>query len=124
MFTEHYLDRQMWCIYLLSNVVDKFVCKYRVWVCNLVVVRHFIYFECFSGVRAVLSSFANSLYLLSTIQTDRCGAFICLTMLLTNLHANIVFARATLLWCGTLYILNVLVVLEQFCRLSPIVYIY
>ena len=97
----------MWCFYLLRNIVDKSACKYRVCACNFVVVRHFTHFECFSGVRAVLLSFANSLYLLSTIQTDRCGAFICLATSLTNLYANIVFARATLLWCGTLYVVNV-----------------
>ena len=83
-----------------------------------------VYFERSSGFRIVVSCSANSLHLLSTIQTDRCGAFICLAILLTNLYANIVFVRATLFWCGTLHILNVLVVLEQFCCLSPIVYIY
>ena len=40
------------------------------------------------------------------------GAFVCLTLLLPNLNANIVFVSASLLWCGTLYILNVLAVIE------------
>ena len=80
--------------------------------------------ERFSLFRAVVSCFGNSTCSSGIILTGRCGAFICLTMLLINLHANIVFECATLLWCGTLYVLNVLVVLEQFCCFSPIVYIY
>ena len=44
------------------------------------------------------------------------GAFIFLTLLLPNLSANIVFVRAVLLWCGTLYIVNALVIIEQVCH--------
>ena len=36
-------------ICFLNLIVAKFECKYRVCVCSLVVVRHIIYFERFSG---------------------------------------------------------------------------
>ena len=32
------------------------------------------------------------------------------------MHSNIVFVYAALVWCGTLYIVNVLAVIEQMCR--------
>ena len=52
------------------------------------------------------------------------GAFIFLTLLLPNLSANIVFVRAVLLWCGTLYIVNTLVVIEQMCHVLQMEWVY
>ena len=51
-------------------------------------------------------------------------AVVCLTLLLPNLNVNILFVSAALLWCGTLYIVNVLAVIEQMCRGLRIKYIY
>ena len=51
------------------------------------------------------------------------GAFVCLTFLLPILNANVVFVCAALLWCGTLYVVNVLAVLEQMCRVVLLKYI-
>ena len=77
-------------------------------------VRHIVCFERFSDYRADVSCFATELRSFITIQTNRCGR-ICffLTLLLSNLNANIVFVRAALLWCGTLYIVTALEVIEQ-----------
>ena len=52
------------------------------------------------------------------------GAFVCLTLLLPNLNANIVFVRAALLWCGTLYTVNVLAVIERMRRVLRLKYVY
>ena len=88
-------------------------CKHRVCAYNLVAVRHFIYCECFSVNRTDVSCFATKLCLFETIQIDRCDAFVCLTLLLSNLNANIVFVRAALLLCGSLYIMNALSLIEH-----------
>jgi hypothetical protein len=52
------------------------------------------------------------------------GAVVCLTLLLPNLNVNILFVSAALLWCGTLYIVNVLAVIEQGCCVLRIKYVY
>ena len=100
-------------------IVAKFDSKYRVCAYSLVVVRHIVYCEHFSGYGADVSCFANGMGLFSTIQTNRCGSiYFFLTLLLPNLNTNIVFVRAALLWCGTLYILTALEVIEQMCLLA------
>ena len=54
--------------------------------------------------------------------TDK-GAFICLTLLLPNLIANIVFVHAALLWCGTLCIVSTLAVIEQMCHILRMLFV-
>ena len=90
-------------------------CKYRVCAYNLVAVRHFMCCECFSVNRTDVSCFATKMRLLDTIQIDRCDAFVYLTLLLSNSNANVVFVCVSLLLCGSLYIMNVLSVIEQIC---------
>ena len=81
--------------WLFNLIVAEFECKYRVCECSLVVVRHIVYCERFSGYREDISCFTNKMCLVSTIQTDRCGR-ICFfkTLSLPNLNANIVFVCA------------------------------
>ena len=81
--------------------------------CILVVVRQFVHYERFIGYRADMSCFATKMCLFETIQIDRCDAFVCLTLLSSNLNANIVFVRAALLLCGSLYIMNALSLIEH-----------
>ena len=59
--------------WLFNLIVAEFQCKYCVCECSLVVVRHIVYCERFSGHRADVSCFTNTMCVVSTIQTDRCG---------------------------------------------------
>ena len=87
-------------ICLINLIVAEFEWKYRVCVCSLVVVRHIIYCERFSSYRADVSCCTTKMYLISTMQTGRCGriCFFPYCLLLPKLNANIVCMSATL--CG------------------------
>ena len=60
-------------ICLLDLAVAEFECKCRVCACSLVVVRHIACCECFSSHRSDVSCCTTKMYLISTIQTGRCG---------------------------------------------------
>ena len=105
-------------ICFFNLVVAEFDCKYSVCACSLVVVRHIVYCERFSGYRTDVSCFMTEMFLISTIQNNRCGRiyFFPYCLVLPNLNVNIVFVCVALLWCGTLYIVNALAVVEQMCH--------
>ena len=104
-------------VFLTCLSVAKFECKYRVCACIVVVRQLYIV-----NVLAVIEQMCRALvikcvYLVLSRPTD-VDVVGCLTLLLPNLNANIVFVSAALLWCGALYIVNVLAFIEQMCRVS------
>ena len=96
-------------------IVVKFECKYRVCVCSLVVVRHIVHCQCFSDYRADVSCCTTKIYLINIIQTDRCGRICLLNLIVAKIECKYRVHECSLVRCGTLYIVNVLVVTDQMC---------
>ena len=105
-------------ICFFNLVIAEFDCKYRVCACSLVVMRHIVYCERFSGYRADVPCFMTEMFLISTIQNNRCGRiyFFPLLFSVAKFECKYRVCVCSLVRCGTLYIVNALAVIEQMCH--------
>ena len=73
----------------------------------------YVYFERFSGYRADVSCCTTKMYLISIIQTGRCGRICFVTLLLRNLNANMVICSCSLVVLRHCIIVNDLEITDK-----------